>query len=345
MNENIKNKNGKSIKNENMNLNNETKYINSYNFDIKYEILSPIIKDIQLVSQLIKLVQNHQISDLIFIKGNNSYSIESRFYFKYRNIIDFYVKVLDFIETDYFTHIKYHIYKTHPSSNNFIVNLNLFYLNEKNSKLLIEIILFNNITISQKILNIIYNEFNLNFKYLSHAINNNKQQSLYFISNIVKCDFYTLTQILQNSKIIEYIISGQFKKISQEYNNENDNDEDKQKPIIHKNDIYKIILKKKSLLNDFINVNNVIFKIDLIKIKEDNMIIQYKVILNNTEEADTKKNLFTIIIRKLTSNSCFILIKYIWDLSLDINLITSLRNFINKMLIKIEKICNTAKKC
>ena len=92
--------------------NSDGKYKYNYMFDIKYEILSPIIKDMQMISQLIKLIKNHQISDLIFINGNNSYSIESRFYFNYRYLIDFYLKVVDFIENDYITRVKYYVYKT-----------------------------------------------------------------------------------------------------------------------------------------------------------------------------------------------------------------------------------------
>ena len=83
----MKIKNGKTNNQNDANL--HLKYKNIYNFDVKYELLSSIIKDFQLVSQLIKSMENNQMSDLIFIKGNSSYSVESRFYFKYRNIIDF----------------------------------------------------------------------------------------------------------------------------------------------------------------------------------------------------------------------------------------------------------------
>ena len=91
------------------------------------------------------------------INGNNSYSIESRFYFNYRIFIDFYVKVIDFIETDYYIETKYNIYKTKPISKNFFVNISLFKNDENtnSSKLKMEIILPKEITISQKLLNII----------------------------------------------------------------------------------------------------------------------------------------------------------------------------------------------
>ena len=329
----------------------ETIYINYYNIFIPYERLSPIIKDIQICSQLIKFIKKHQLSDLIFIKGNNSYSIESRFYFNYRNIIDFYIKVLDFIETDYFTRITYYIYKTKPTSKEFMVNMTIFYNDGKSSKISIEIMLFNKATLNNKILNIIYNEFNLNFEYLSKAIKSNKLQSFTFCSSIVKNEFFVLTQIIQNKKLIEYIINGEFineQKVDNTKNNNiniDSNISDKDKSFIHVNEKYRVFLKKKKDINDWLTVNNISFKIQLIKLKEDNMIIQYKAILNSKENDETNdNNIVTICIRKLTTNSSFILIKYIWDLPLDAKTINLIINFNKKCLHNIEKLCKTSKK-
>ena len=345
-------------------------YLNYYDFDIRYDILCHLIKDIQISSQLIKFIKKHQISDLIFIKGNNTYSFDSRFYFSYRNIIDFYVKVLDSIETDYFTKISYFIYKTKPSSKEFMVNITLFYINETSSKLSVEIILFNNATLNSKILNIIYTEFNFNFLYLSQAIKSNKLKTFSFCSSIIKNEFFVLTQILQNIKLIEYIINGHLKKETQEENNENntnkdnDNDnnnsinsdsvissteKDKNKSIIRVNESYTVILKKKKDLNDFITVNKISFKVHLIKIREDNMIIQYKVLMNGVEieskNDNTIFNIITICVRKLTTNSSFIYIKYIWDIDIDEKIILSIKTYFQKCLHNIEKLSKTAKHC
>lgn len=336
----MKIKNGKTNNQNDVNL--HLKYKNIYNFDVKYELLSSIIKDFQLVSQLIKSMENNQMSDLIFIKGNSSYSVESRFYFKYRNIIDFYIKVLDYIETDCIQ-IKYLVYKTRPSSNNFVVNINLFHTDEETSKLSIEILLSDNAKFSEKISSIIHNEFNLNFKYLVQAIKNNKQKSLHFCSAIVNSDFYALTQIIQNIKLIEYILHGKLEKIKNEYN-QDDNSKDNESNI-HVNDIYQINLKKKDIIYDYININNVILNINLIKVKGDYMLLQCKLLKNNIHNIGISfksNNLFSIIIRKLTSNSSFILIKYSWDFSLEEKLISSIRKYINKMINKIEKLCNKA---
>ena len=81
--------NAKSANFEKLIQTNENKYNYHYTFDIKYELLASIIKDLQKVSQLIKFIKNHQLSDLIMIYGMNSYSKDSRFYFNYRNMIDF----------------------------------------------------------------------------------------------------------------------------------------------------------------------------------------------------------------------------------------------------------------
>ena len=92
----------------------QQKYIYTHNFDIKFKTLLPVFKDIQMMSQLIQSIKTHQISDLIFISGNSSSIIDSRFYFNYRKIIDFYIRVSNIEENDNFLKIKYHIYKTKP---------------------------------------------------------------------------------------------------------------------------------------------------------------------------------------------------------------------------------------
>ena len=360
MNEKIKTKSSKASINRinSKEITSEISYLHYYAFDARYELLCPIIKDLQITSQMIKFIKKHQISDLIFIKGNNSYSVDSRFYFNYRNIIDFYIKVLDFIETDYFTKIKYYIYKTKPSSKEFIVNLTIFYNDEISSKISIEIILFNNSTLSTKILNIIYNEFNLNFTYLSQAIKNNKMQCFSFCSTIIKNEFYVLTQIIQNKKLIEYIINGEFKKFQKDIksesksNNNNDasknNDKDNDdKSFIQVNEKYIVNLKKRKEINDLLNENNIVFKIQLIKIREDNLLIQFKALLNNIDDKNSDinslSNILTICIRKLTTNSSFIFIRCSWDISIEENIINSIKNFINKCLHNIEKLSKTSK--
>lgn len=318
-----------------------SKYINTFNFDIKYSLLSKIFKDIQLVSQLIKSVHNNQLGDIIFIKGNNSYSINSRFYLNYQKIIEFYIKVLGYVETENSIQLKYLVYKTVPKSKSFMVNLILFYINDKSSKLSLEIILSKNVVLIQKILDIIFNEININFIYLSQAIKNNKHKFLYYNSNIIESEFFPLSQIITNLKLIDYTINGKFERIEKEINENNE------KSCIHLNEFYKLIFKKKNSLTEYINTHKVILKTNLIKIRDDNIIIQYKVISDNNDSKSNldsiMNNIVTIYIRKITSNSSFILIKYLWDVSLKEDLLISIKNIINKIIIRIEKLCKIAK--
>ena len=242
--------------------------------------------------------------------------------------------------------------------------MTLFYNDDISSKLCIEIILFKNIILNAKILNIIFNEFNYNFLYLTQAIKSNKLQNFTFCSSIVRNEFFVLTQIIQNKKLIEYIINGEFKHFQTE-NEENkdivlnmssNNDissknysninKDKSS-FIHVNEKYIVNLKKKDL-NDWLNLNNISFKIQLLKKREDNLIIQFKVIINNNDNECNKENNITnnnitICIRKLTINSSFIFIKYTWDLSLDEKMINSIKNFNKKCINNIEKLSKTAK--
>lgn len=335
--------------------NSEGNYLYHYIFGIKYEILSPIIRDLQTISQLIRFIQNNQMSDLIFILGNNSYSLESRFYFNYRKIIDFYIKVSDFIETDYYFKIKYNIYKTKPISKNFFVNISLVKEKENNSKLEIEIILINDTIINQKILNLINNEFNYNFLYLSQAIKSIKQNSFSYNSIIIKQEFHILAQILQNVKLIEYIINGKFEKIinveKEEYNSSKSNNINNininNDNFIHLNEIYKIIFNKKKEIKDWISVNNISFKIQSLIVREDRMILQSKILLNNKEDKSDESNylynLISVQVRKLTSNNSFIFIKCVWNFNLTDSLILEIKKLIKKCLNKIKKLCEMSK--
>jgi len=333
----------------------EGKYKYNYIFDIKYETLSPIIKDMQMVSQLIKLIETHQISDLIFINGNNSYSIESRFYFNYRYLIDFYFKVIDFIGNDYITRVKYYVYKTGPISKNFYINLSLYKCNESSSKLEIEIILLKDKAIIPRILKAIYNEFDYNCLYLSQAIKSGKQNSFFFNSSIIKNEFCILSQIIQNTKLFEYIINGSVekinldKKIEEAKASENNNsyfNMNKNK-FIHVNDLYKINLNKKKEIKNWLYVNNISFKIYMLKVRENKMTIQIKLLMNNKESQTNELNsnyiFMTLEVRKLTNNSTFILHKCFLDFPLPNFVVNSIKKFMKKYIEKIKKLLEIAK--
>lgn len=328
----------------------ETRIITHHLFNIKYEKLSPIIKDIQSISQLIRFIKKHQISDLIFIKGNKSYSDEAWFYFNYRNMIDLYLRVNEYIETDYFIKVKYKIYKTQPRTEEFDVIMNFFYINRYSSELMIETILFKKVSINKKILDLINSELNLNFTYLSQAIKNKKEKSFSYSSTIVQNDFEFVTKALLNIKLIEIILNAKLKNIGKDSKNDNinnnfnneENIKNKDSSIIHTNEKYQVKLKKKEI-DDWITKNNISFKIETVKNSQNTMIIQYKVILDDIIDLNNKDNIITVYIRKITNNSSFILIKYVWNLLFTDKFILVITGFIEKSLNNIKKICKTAK--
>ena len=173
---------------------------------------------------------------------------------------------------------------------------------------------------------------------------------MFYNSSIIKNDFHILTQIIQNIKLIEYIINGKLQKINNNDKKQSNiniyinSDNDK---FIHINDIYKIVLNTKKEINNWLELNNISFKIELIKEREDNMIIHFKILSNNQEtdknEKDSLYNLITINIRKLTNNSSFILIKSIWNIEINENKIIEIKKIMKKTLKKIEKISQISK--
>ena len=313
----------------------EKNYIYTYNFDIKYEVIKSIIKDFQKMSQLIKFIKDYQISDLIFIIGDSTCSIDSRFYFNYRKIIDFYSRVLDFQESDNFLKIIYYVYKTKPINKNFGIVLSL-YEDEKKAKLQIEIIPAFGIIIPEKYLNIIYNEFDYNCLYLSLALKLKKEKLIHFNSAIINNEFFVLSQIIQNIKLIEYLINRKLVNV-----NNKKIDDEKEGKNIHLNDEYKIHLNKQKEDNQ---INDIIFKIINFKSREDKLILKLKLIFNmknkekNYSNANSLDSIITINLTKITKKTTFILIKCVLDSEHSDNNEIPIQKFLNKIFCKIKKL-------
>ena len=320
-------------------------YIYHYNFDIKYEILCPIIKDIQLETQLIKFFKNYQYSDLIFITGNSTSSINSRFFFNYRKMVDFYFQVTFFEEMDDSLKIVYHIYKTKPINANFDLALSLF-KREKKAILEIEIIPPKNIIIPEKILNIIYNELDYNFLYLSLAVKLKKEKLIYYNSGIIQNEFFVLSQIIQNIKLIEYLINGKLTNITNKKKDIDGINSDGKNKNIQLNEVYKVNLYKQK---EESSLDNISFKIINFKSREDKLMINIKIIYDNGIEgknnlsSNSLYNIVTLNITKITNNLTFILIKTILDDDYKDRNINSIKKVSNKILSKLKKLSEISK--
>jgi hypothetical protein len=167
----------------------------------------------------------------------------------------------------------------------------------------------------------------MNFHYLLQAIKSNKFDTYFFSSSIIKNEYFVLTKIIQNIKLIEYIIKGKLIKIEEEEEKDNNLIKKENKPnhenetsFIQVNEKFKISLTKIKEEEICSKLNSIVFKVLLIKIKEDKMIMQIKVLLKNeiNENNNSNFNVITICIRKLTGNSCYLFIKYICDLPINL---------------------------
>ena len=322
----------------------EKRYIYNYNFDIKYEILNPIIKDIQMISQLIQSIKDHQINDLIFITGNSSSTINSRFFFNYRKIIDFYTNVLYFEERENLLKIIYHVYKTMPVCKKFLIMFSLIKI-EKKAKLEIEIFPGNNIIIPERILNAINNEFDYNFLYLSLAIKLKKEKSIFFNSEIIYDNFFILSQIIQNVKLMQYLINRKIINMTEINNNDNNLKLNRRNNYVQLNEKYKINLEKKKEFS----INDIYFKVIYFKSKEDKLIIKLKLLPENKDRENiinnnnSLYNIITLNIIKITKNTTFIFIKCILNSNYNETKISSIKKGLKKIFCRIKKLSEISK--
>ena len=322
----------------------EKRYIYNYNFDIKYEILNPIIKDIQMISQLIQSIKDHQINDLIFITGNSSSTINSRFFCNYRKIIDFYANVIYFEERENLLKIIYHVYKTKPVCKKFLIMFSLIKI-EKKAKLEIEIFPGNNIIIPERILNAINNEFDYNFLYLSLAIKLKKEKSIFFNSEIIYDNFFILSQIIQNVKLMEYLINRKIINMTEINNNDDNLKLKRRNNYVQLNEKYKINLEKKKEFS----INDIYLKVIYFKSKEDKLIIKLKLLPENKDQENiinnnnSLYNIITLNIIKITKSTTFIFIKCILNSNYNETKISSIKKGLKKIFCRIKKLSEISK--
>jgi hypothetical protein len=258
---------------------------------------------------------------------------------------DLYLLVLDSEENKNSLKITYHVYKTKPICLNFFIGISLV-KNENNSKLEMEIIPPKGMIFPEKILNIIYDEIDYNFLYLSLALKLKKDKLIYFNSGIIQNEFFVLSQIIQNIKLIEYIINGKFININDKNNDKEESQLDDKDKYIHLNDVYKVKLSKHK---EQIELNDISFKIINFKSREDKLTMNIKILIDKKEKEKNDSNLnqiynvISINLVKITKNSSFILIKGIFDSNNSEPNKGIIKKLLKKTLYKIEKLSNISK--
>lgn len=106
----------------------------------------------------------------------------------------------------------------------------------------------------------------------------------------------------------------------------------------------ELVLRRRKKQKIGFSMNNISFKIQFLKVKEDRMTIEYKILLNEQEINDNPTiNIILVHVRKLTDNSCFILIKGSWDIDVPKNTVIEIKQIFQKMMNRIGGLCRIAK--
>ena len=173
------------------------------------------------------------------------------------------------------------------------------------------------------------------------ALKLKKEKLIHFNSGIINNEFSIISQIIQNIKIIEYLINRKLINITNGNTDEEKIILDKKDNYIHLNEIYKLILRKQK---GDIPEKDIILKVINFKSRDDILDIKLKILSNskNKENDDTNNNslynIITINLRKITKNSSFILIKCIFDPEQSDDKGILIKKFLNKFLSRIQKL-------
>jgi hypothetical protein len=180
--------------------------------------------------------------------------------------------------------------------------------------------------------------------YLSLAIKLKKAKSIFFNSDIINNNFFVLSQIMQNVKLIEYLINRKIINITDINSNDNNLKLNKNK-YVQLNERYKINLEKQK----DISINNICFKIIYFKSKEDKLIIKLKLLSDNkTQESlinnnNCLYNVITVKITKITKNMSFVFIKSFLDSNYNENKMNTIKKGLKKIFGRIKKLSEISK--
>jgi hypothetical protein len=307
-----------------------------FNFYFSFESLSLIIKDIQTIGDLINFFQKKSISDFIILHGDKTFSKNTFFYFKYKQLISLYFKTIDFFETDYFMRIEYKLYKTNPKFfvSYFIFNLN--YINEEYCQLILEIN-FENIFLNKLIVKESYQEFFQNCIILSNSIKKSKLNQFCNSNLLINSNYDLIINISTYYELLKLFLPN-IKLISKIINNYNENDitnNDEKK--ITKNSLFNVIFKNKKKNKIFPNNFNI--KVEKINSKKDFCFIRYKFLKYGNLKIIPIYSL-DFLIRKISNNYTYVSIKILFNLPLPKHFINALEKYSNKALENLKNVCS-----
>ena len=309
----------------------------TFNFQFPFEYLSSIIKDIQTIGELINFFKKKSISDIIILKGEKTFSKNSFFYFKYKQLISLYFKTINFFETDYFLRIEYKLYKSNPKIFEIYFNFNLHYIENNLSQLLFEI-KFNNIILNKSIIDANYKEFLGNCKLLSKSIQNNKLLEFINTNILINCNYDLIMNISTHYDLFKLFLPNLklFSKVNN-YNEENEKNNENDEGKLKIGLVFNIIIKNINKY-DFIS-NNFSIKVHKIKLTNDFFFVKFK-FLKVGKFTNLPIDSFNYSIITISKNHSFISLKLVFNSPLHQRFIDGMKKYLNKLLSNLKNICS-----
>ena len=234
------------------------------------------------------------------------------------------------IQTDYFSSIKFNIYKTQPETFNFKLGINLHYFNSDFSLLFI-IVYLPKKNFNPFLINISLNEQIFTLKLLKKTIELNHKLSFHHSSILLKNNFDFINNLLLNYSIYKFIIPYATK--IEKYKNKNDESN------ILENDIYRVFLKDKT---GKLKYNNFFFQIKKINQHKNSCKIFYEIKKIDDINQKPSSNSITFFYKKITENVTFLNIKTIYyNFKYSNENINSFDKYINKIFQNLQNLCNS----
>ena len=315
---------------ENENL---IKIMSRYTFNYPFEIMLPLIRNIQTVGNLMNFIQKKIISDPIILKGETSFEENTWFFIRYKQFIDIYMKIEEVIESEYFLRINYYLYKTSPKIIKFHLVFNLHFLNENQSLLIIETIL-PKININQNFIELIQSETNFNCNILSKSISLDKRYTFYNSGTVFDVKYDFLKKLCVHYKLFRLLFPDikSFEKINKD-NEVFYYDEE----IIKEDQNFKIKIKHKDKYN---LPSEILLKISKSQLLKSQSLINFTFSSYNDQENEINNNYKMIFfLKRITKNKTFFLIKSTCNNPIKEEKFNKYSYFCEKILNNIKNIC------
>ena len=309
------------------------KIINRFTFNHPFEIMSPIIRNIQTIGNLMNFIQSKIISDPIILKNKTNFEENTWFFFRYKKFIDIYMKIDEVIETDYFLKINYNIYKTSPKFIQFHFIFTLHYINENKCLLLFENIL-PQINIKTLFIQVNYIEFISNCNILSKAISLNKRFTFNNNGTVFNINYDFLQKLFTHYKLFRLLFPDikSIEKINED-NDENTSNEE----VIKEEQTFKVQLKHFKKFN--ISSSEINVKVSKSQILKTQSLISFSLQNNDNHINLNENNQFIFFIKKITNNKTFFLLKTIYNNPIEEKLFNNYSYYTKKIIQNIKNIC------